>query len=210
MILTIELLLIAASYFVLFGPLLRGFRAFGDEPSFARNLTLFAFNLVVFARFLGTMFVFVERRIPWEEALSIPVAFALYLLGFPLLAKPKSVDFGAIEVLGIGLFVVGSFINTYSEHQRRRFKRRAENKGKLFTGGLFAVSMHPNYFGDLLWVSGYACATRNAFAWLIPALLFCFFYFFNIPKLDRHLRGRYGEAFVDYERRTKRLIPFLL
>lgn len=209
-IVTIELGLIAASYFVLFGSLLRGLRAFGDAPNFARNVTLFAFDLVVFARFLATMFVFVERRIPWEEAFSIPIAFALYLLGFPLLSRPASVGFGVIDVMGIVLFAVGSFINTYSEHQRRCFKRRAENTGKLFTGGLFAVSMHPNYFGDLLWVSGYACVTRNAFAWLIPAFLFCLFHFFNVPKLDRHLREHYGDTFVDYERRTKRLIPFLL
>ena len=50
--------------------------------------------------------------------------------------------------------------------RRRRapgFKRRPENKGKLFTGGLFAVSMHPNYFGDLLWVSGYALRDAQRF-----------------------------------------------
>lgn len=209
-IVTIELVLITASYMVLFGPLLSGVRAFGDAPSTARNATLLGFNLVVFARFLGTLFVFIQRRIPWEEAFSIPFAFALYLLGFPLLARPGSVPFGAVDVVGIALFVVGSFINTYSEYERRRFKRRPENKKKLYTGGLFALSMHPNYFGDLLWVSGYACVTRNAFAWLIPALLFCFFYFFNVPKLDQYLRGHYGEAFADYERRTKRLIPFVL
>jgi steroid 5-alpha reductase family enzyme len=205
-----ELLLIAASYLLLFGPLVSHLRAFHDSPSFARNATLFAFNLVVFARFFATLFVFVERRIPWGEAFNIPFAFALYLLGFPLLAKPADVRFGALEVLGVALFAVGSFINTYSEHQRRRFKRRPENEGKLFTGGLFALSLHPNYFGDLLWVSGYACVTHNAFAGLIPAFLFCFFYFFNIPKLDRHLREHYGKAFADYERRTKRLIPFVL
>jgi steroid 5-alpha reductase family enzyme len=206
----IELMLIAASYLVLFGPLFPGLRAFGEAPSFARNTILFAFNLVVFARYLLTMFVFMERRIPWEEAFSIPVAFALYLLGFPLLARPASVHFGVLEILGISLFVAGSFINTYSEYQRRRFKRRPENKRKLFTGGLFAVSMHPNYFGDLLWVAGYACVTRNEFAWLIPAFLFSFFYFYNVPKLDPHLRQHYGEAFANYERRTKRLVPFVI
>lgn len=209
-IVAFELLMIATSYAVLSGPLLPDVRAFGDAPSFARNATLFTFNLVVFARFLATLFVFMERRIPWGEALTIPFAFALYLLVFPLLARPASVAFGAIEVVGIGLFVAGSFVNTYSEHQRRRWKRLPENKGKLFTGGLFAASMHPNYFGDLLWVSGYACVTRNAFAWLVPAVLFVFFYFVNIPKLDEHLRAHYGDAFTEYERRTKRLIPFVL
>jgi protein-S-isoprenylcysteine O-methyltransferase Ste14 len=209
-IVSAELVLIAVSYLVLFGPLLPGLRAFGDSPSFARNVTLFAFNVVVFVRFLLTLFVFVERRIPWPEAFSIPTAFALYLGGFPLLARGSSVSFGPLEVAGIALFVVGSFVNTYSEHQRRRFKRRDENQGKLYTGGLFSLSMHPNYFGDLLWVSGYACVTHNGFAWIIPGFLFGFFYFYNVPKLDHHLRQRYGAAFVTYERRTKRLVPFVL
>jgi protein-S-isoprenylcysteine O-methyltransferase Ste14 len=209
-IVSAELALIAVSYLVLFGPLLPGVRAFGDSPSVARNVTLFSFNLIVFARFLLTLFVFVERRIPWGEAFSIPLAFALYLGGFPLLARPRSVTFGKLAVLGIALFVVGSFVNTYSEVQRRRFKRRNENKGKLYTGGLFSLSIHPNYFGDLLWVCGYACVTQNAFAWLIPGLLFCFFYFYNVPKLDHYLRQHYGAAFVSYERRTKRLVPFVL
>src|SRR4051812_2498458 len=96
LIVSAELALIAVSYLVLFGPLLRGVRAFGDSPSFARNTTLFAFNLVVFARFLFTLFVFMQRRIPWEEAFSIPLAFALYLGGFPLLARPRSVSFGGL------------------------------------------------------------------------------------------------------------------
>ena len=210
LIVSAELALIAVSYPILFGALLRGVRAFGDSPSFARNVTLFAFNLIVFARFMLTLFVFVERRIPWGEAFSIPLAFALYLGGFPLLAQPRSVSFGGLAVAGIVLFVVGSFVNTYSEYQRRRFKRGNENKGRLYTGGLFSLSMHPNYFGDLLWVCGYACVTQNALAWLIPAFLFCFFYFYNVPKLDQYLRQRYGAEFVAYERRNKRLVPFLL
>lgn len=205
-----ELALIALSAWVLFGDGLRGLRAFGDAPDATRNLTLFVFNVVVFARFLLTLFVFLVRRIPWEETLSVPMAFALYLLGFPLMARPASQPFGAVGIAGVALFAAGSFLNSWSEHQRRRFKARPENRGKLFTGGLFSASMHVNYFGDLLWVSGYACVTGNPWAALVPAFLFAFFYFFNIPKLDAHLRSHYGEAFADYERRTKKLIPYLL
>lgn len=209
-ILTSELGLLVVSYLVLFGPLLRGLRAFGESPSRTRNAILFVFNLVVVARFMWTLFVFLRRRIPWEEAVSVPCAFALYLLGFPLLTQPARVDTGILEWIGIVLFVAGSFINTYSEHQRKRYKQQPENQGRLYTAGLFSVSMHPNYFGDLLWVSGYACVTHSAYAWIIPAFLFCFFYFYNIPKLDQHLRTHYCASFTDYERRTKRLIPFIL
>ena len=171
---------------------------------------LFAFDLVVFARFLATLFVFLRRRIPWEETISVPLAFALYLLGMPLMAAPATVPFGALELVGIALFAAGSFLNTFSEYQRHRFKAREDNRGKLYTGGLFAISMHVNYFGDLLWAGGIACVAHEAWAALVPALLFVFFYFFNIPKLDAYLRERYGEDFVAYEGRTKKLIPFLL
>lgn len=104
----------------------------------------------------------------------------------------------------------GSFLNTFSEYQRHRWKARAENRGKLYTRGLFASSMHINYFGDLLWVTGYACVTNNAYAFLVPAFLFAFFYFWNVPKLDAYLKQRYGDDFSAYKRRTKRLVPFIL
>lgn len=209
-IVAMEVALVALSYLILFGGLLPGVRAFGTTPSTARNATLFALNVVVFARMMATLFVFVQRKLPWAEAATIPLAFALYYLGFPLMARGASVPFGGLEVAGIVLFVIGSFVNTFAEYQRRRWKAHEENRGKLYTGGLFSLSMHVNYFGDLLWVGGYACVTHNPYAALVPAFLFSFFYFGNIPKLDAHLREHYGEQFADYERRTKRLIPFVL
>jgi protein-S-isoprenylcysteine O-methyltransferase Ste14 len=209
-ILLAECVLIGISYWVLFADGLLAVRAFGTDPSRLRNLTLLAFNLIVFARFLLTLFVFLRRRIPWEETLSVPMAFGLYLLGFPLMARSAAVPFGALEVGGIVLFLVGSFLNTFSEWQRHRWKARAENRGRLYTRGLFAAAIHINYFGDVLWVAGYACVTHNAYAALVPAFLFVFFQFFNVPKLDAYLRDRYGDDFAAYERRTKRLIPFVL
>ena len=209
-ILAAELGLVAAASWVLLGDGLQGVRAFGADPEPLRNRVLLAFDLVIVARFLLTLFVFLRRRIPWEETISVPLAFALYLLGMPLMAAPATVPFGALELVGIALFAAGSFLNTFSEYQRHRFKAREDNRGKLYTGGLFAISMHVNYFGDLLWAGGIACVAHEAWAALVPALLFVFFYFFNIPKLDAYLRERYGEDFVAYEGRTKKLIPFVL
>ena len=52
--------------------------------------------------------------------------------------------------MGILLFIIGSYINTYSEIQRKRFKDNPNNKGKLYTLGLFQYARHINYFGDIL------------------------------------------------------------
>lgn len=149
-----------------------------------------------------------NRRIPWAESIDIPFAFALYHLGFPLLALPTNLPLGGIDAFGIALFLLGSGINTSAEALRDRWKKDPAHKGKLYTGGLFTYARHINYFGDLLWVSGYAVLTQNGYAALIPAFLLCFFAFYNIPKLEACLRGRYP-GFAEYAKRTKRFIPFV-
>ena len=130
-------------------------------------------------------------------------------MGFALFAltTPQSID--VIDYLGILIFVVGSFINTCSEIQRHLWKEKAENRRKIYTEGLFKYSMHINYFGDLLWVIGYTIITRNILALIIPLFLFLFFSYYNIPKLEIHLCRRYGKQFYDYEKITKRFIPFI-
>ena len=61
---------------------------------------------------------------------------------------------GAAGAAGVILFVVGSWMNSYAEYMRHIWKRRPENRGRLYTGGLFRYSRHPNYLGDLLSFSG--------------------------------------------------------
>lgn len=143
-----------------------------------------------------------RRRISWEETFSIPLAFALYFVGFALLVLPEDTAMDILDYAGILIFLAGSFLNTTSEIQRERFKENPSNKGKLYTGGLFRYSMHINYFGDLLWVTGYAILTRNWYSAIIVLLLFCFFVFYNIPKLDSYLASKYREAFKEYTAKT--------
>ncbi len=204
-----EAALILLSYLVLF----TGVLSAGGKPplgDLGRRIVLFGFNIVVFARLLLTLFHLLRRRIPAEEAVSVPLAFAVYFVGFALLGRATRLPLDWVDGLGAALFLLGSFLNTASELQRHRWKRDPANQGKLYTQGLFGLSMHINYFGDLLWVSGYALLTRNPFSALIPVLLFLFFYLYNIPKLDAHLAARYGQQFQEYRSRTRRFVPLVL
>jgi protein-S-isoprenylcysteine O-methyltransferase Ste14 len=208
---TLELIIIMISYWILF--------ANGYDKLFRpvnpvtgnhlRHIILFVFNIVVFMRILVTTFCFIKRKMPWEEAVSITFAFALYYLGFALFGYKSDLEVGVVEIIAIMLFLLGSFLNTGSELARDTWKRKPENKGHLYTVGLFRYSMHINYFGDLLWVSAYALLTRNWYSISIPVFLFCFFAFFNIPKLDNYLRSKYGDEFDDYQRSTKKFIPII-
>lgn len=200
--------LLAIAFWVLFGG--GGYQIFGrPEGDFHRRLILFASSVVIFVRMTFTMMAFLKRRIPWEETFSVPFAFALYYVGFAALGYAEASSLGVLDYAAIALFVLGSYLNTGSEAARHRFKSLPENSGRLFTGGLFRLAIHVNYFGDILWVTACGILTRNWWSASIPALLICFFAFYNVPKLDAHLRKKYGEEFVEWEQRSKRLIPFV-
>jgi protein-S-isoprenylcysteine O-methyltransferase Ste14 len=179
----------------------------GDAP---RRILLFCFAAVVWARILFTQLYLLKRGIGWEEALSIPLAFMLYYFGFSLLGGTQTRPLDWLDGVAVLVFLAGSFINTYAEILRDRWKKQPENRGRLYTGGLFRYSRHINYFGDLVWVSGYALLSRNPWSAVIPVLLFLFFRFLNAPQLEQHLREKYADEFAEYEKTTKMIIPFVL
>ncbi len=174
-----------------------------------RRIILFSFNVIIFLRLAYTMFFLVKRKIPWEESISVPVAFALYYVGFSLFVMPEALPVGPIAYIAIGLFFIGCLLNTGGEILRDRWKKRPENKGILYTGGFFGYSRHINYFGDILWVSAFALLTRNWYSVSIVVFLFCFFAFYNAPMLDDHLKKKYGEDYEKYAEKTKMLVPFI-
>ncbi|GAA0558480.1 DUF1295 domain-containing protein [Chitinophaga japonensis] len=212
-VIILELLLIWLSCWIMFqrgGDVIAGWLGIANSSgATARRTILFIFSIIVFLRMSFMMLVLLKRRMPWAEVISVPVAFAVYYVGFPLLALPVDRPIDGVDYLGIFIFAAGSFINTCSELQRHFWKKAPAHKGRLYTEGLFRYSMHINYFGDLLWVSGYAILTRNWYAALIPALLAVLFIFFNIPLLDAHLRSKYKADFDAYAGRTRKFIPFI-
>ncbi|MEG9297815.1 DUF1295 domain-containing protein [Mangrovibacillus sp. Mu-81] len=174
-----------------------------------RNIVLFAFSIITFFRMNYMVFFLLRRGITWGEALNVPFAFALYFIGFSILGGIVDKPIDSIDSFAIFIFLAGSGINSLSEILRDVWKQDKRNKGKLYTGGLFKYAVHINYFGDLVWVSGFALLTRNGWSIIIPIALFCLFVFYNIPVHDRYMRGKYGEPFRQYERGTKKLIPFI-
>lgn len=209
-IILLETAILAASYHLLFGD---GWSRMGVDlhpGDLTRRILVFSFNCVVYVRMWITMTFLLKRRIPFAEVISIPLAFALYYIGYSLLVYQTSRPIDGIDMIGIIIFVVGSLLNTVSEMQREAWKRDPAHNGRLYTEGLFGYSMHINYFGDWLWVIGYAVITRNWYSIAIPIVLFGFFVFFNIPQLDSYLAGRYGEQFDRYQENTRRFIPFVL
>jgi steroid 5-alpha reductase family enzyme len=114
-----------------------------------------------------------------------------------------------VDAVGALLYVVGSYVGTASEYSRHLWKTRPENRGHLYTEGLFRYSRHINYFGDLLLFCGFAVLTRQLWTGIVPLVMGLNFVLFLIPAQDSYLATRYGVEFDDYSRRTKKLVPLL-
>ncbi len=174
-----------------------------------RQVALLACVVVYVARAAHTLFVFVKRKIPWWEAAwggsVIGCVLFFFLLGG--LRAPQAI--GPADLGGVLLYIAGSYIGTAAERSRHIWKTRPENRGHLYTEGLFSYSRHINYFGDLLVFGGCAVLTRQLWTGIVPLAMGLNFAFVIIPAHDTYLAARYGSEFDQYASRTNKLVPLI-
>jgi len=105
-----------------------------------RQIALLACVVIYVARAAHTLFVFVKRKIPWWEAAwggsIIGCVLFFFLVGG--LRAPQAI--GSADLVGVLLYIAGSYIGTASEHSRHVWKTRPENRGNLYTEGLSATA----------------------------------------------------------------------
>lgn len=189
--------------------------AFGafDWANPTRAKVLAGAAVLYFLRHLVTLFILLKRKVELSEGLGLTAFIALFEVGFLLLGagllSGEAAPFGPYDGLGAALLLIGSYLNTGSELQRRAWKKRPGSKGRCYTGGLFAWSMHINYLGDSILFTGWAILAASLWAFTIPALMTYLFIFYHIPALDAYLADRYGEEFKTYAANTAKFLPFI-
>lgn len=204
---------VALAWWVLFGG---GIEAAGGwfgvdwlPGDLVRRACLASALSIYWVRILFTEFMFLKRGVSWNEVFTIaPWVLCIYVL-LAISGGINSNAFGATGWIGMVLFVIGSWMNSYAEYARHVWKQRSENRGRLYTRGLFRYSRHPNYFDDLVSFSGLCLISGAWFTAVVPVLMLAGFVFVNVPVLDAHLREKYGAAFDEYAKRTRKLIPFV-
>ncbi|KAJ0167725.1 hypothetical protein CTA2_698 [Colletotrichum tanaceti] len=120
---------------------------------------------------------------------------------FPGTAMPYQVVLGSI------LYAVGMFLETASEWQRKQFKDRPENQGKVIKTGLWSWARHINYGGYAMWRAGYCMAASGFIGGTIMGGWQAFdFLTRGVPALNEYCSKRYGEQWTQF----KKEVPWVL
>ncbi len=165
-------------------------------------------------------FRYLDMRQRWTNRFEAVMFVRIYLLqfalnalvGFPvvyvLLEGAPEPD--AFTWLGMAVWAAGFAFEAVGDSQLQRFKAKPENRGKLMTTGLWALTRHPNYFGEaLLWWGIFLMALTGhpGRAWLVfsPILMTVLLrYVSGVPLLEKKYQGR-----PDWEAYARRTAPFI-
>lgn len=178
----------------------------GDK---VRRILIALCLIVYFVRLQVTVWVFQKRKWSWIETTAITILMSFVLYSFAKTGGNNPQVVGFVEMIGVLFYLSGSYINTHSEYARHVWKLKEENRGRIYTKGLFCLSMHINYFGDVVLFIGLALVTHRISMLIIPLIMALNFVFLIIPSLDRYLEKKYRDEFRAYAKKTKKLVPLV-
>ena len=118
-----------------------------------------------------------------------------------------------LPILGLGLTALGLLYETIADEQLKRFLRRRTNTGDVCNHGLWRLSRHPNYFGELVfwWGMWLSVIGLGATLFTIYAPLTMTFLLLKVSGVDRMEVGHWEERpkFQNYRQTTNAVVPSL-
>lgn len=125
-------------------------------------------------------------------------------------------DLGPLAVLGVLIWSFGFLFEVVADHQKSRFRADPVNEGGFIRTGLWSLSRHPNYFGEIvLWIGVALTALPALQGWQHVTLVSPLFVYIlltrvsGIPMLEEKADERWGgqEDYERYKRETPLLVP---
>lgn len=158
------------------------------------------------------------RNEPGFAFKSLYIVFGLqgvlaWFIALPLLpAIMVSGGIGVLEIVALGIWIIGFAFESVGDLQLARFKREASNQGKVLDSGLWRYTRHPNYFGDFcVWWAFYLFAVAAGGWWTILSPLLMSYLLLKVSgvaMLERTIVERRPE-YAAYIERTNAFFPGL-
>ena len=123
-----------------------------------------------------------------------------------------------IFYLGLLIWFIGILFEIIADEQKRRFRLNEENRGKYISSGLWSISRHPNYFGEIILWIGIAIIslpTLSGFQYVtLISPLFIYLLLTRISGvnlLEESSDKKWGDLpeYEQYKRETPALVPFI-
>ena len=207
--------------------------AFALAPSFGTRGLVVATLICVWAVRLGSfLFIRVKKAGQDRRFTQIKTKFFRFLLTWTLggtwvfitmaagLAAMTSQSQSPVDgflVVGATLWVIGFGIEVVADQQKTAFRKDPANAEKFISSGLWSISRHPNYFGEIiLWIGIAAIALPVLEGWQWVTLVSPVFVSFlllkvsGVPMLENNAESRWGNdpEFRQYKAKTPTLIPY--
>ena len=119
---------------------------------------------------------------------------------------------------GFALWVLGFAFEAIADKQKKSFSEALENKDKFITLGLWSISRHPNYFGEIVLWTGIAIISLPLLSgWQFLTLVSPVFVYLlltkisGLPFLEEKAEKKWGndKDYLEYKNNTPILIPYL-
>jgi steroid 5-alpha reductase family enzyme len=120
-------------------------------------------------------------------------------------------------IIGFTLWVFGFIIEIIADQQKKNFKLDKENKDKFISTGLWSISRHPNYFGEItLWFGISIISFPVLEGWQFITLISPIFVYLLLTRVSgvNMLEKRSDDQWADqleyqqYKKNTPVLFPF--
>ena len=112
-----------------------------------------------------------------------------------------------VAVMAAGLALRAWSMRTLGAYYSRTL--RTTSGQTVVEDGPYRVIRHPGYLGSIMVWTGFAVASGSAAAAVGAAALMGNAYRRRIAAEEAMLADRFGRAYAEYSRRTKRLVPFI-
>jgi len=118
--------------------------------------------------------------------------------------------------LGLALWIFGFLFEVIADYQKTKFKNNPENKDQFISSGLWSLSRHPNYFGEIiLWIGIFIITIPSLSGIDYLTILSPLFVYTLLNKvsginlLEIKAQSKWGslDSYKQYRKKTPQLIP---
>ena len=118
--------------------------------------------------------------------------------------------------LGLALWLFGFIFEVLADYQKTKFKNNPENKDKFISTGLWSLSRHPNYFGEIiLWIGIFVTVIPSLNGIDYLTLISPLFVYTLLNKvsginlLEVKAQDKWGDldSYKEYRKRIPQLVP---